>query len=248
MALMGKYVYCFIKEKEKLTLGNSAIGNLNAPIYTIPFKEISAVVSNAPIIEYDPTRKNMLEHERIIAKVMDKYAVVPVAFGTVANSKKEIEYIIDSNYSEFNNLTDFFKDKIELGLRITWDNNYFNKDIEDDEVKSLKEKIIGKEEKKILNEKIQLGQLVEASILSKREKYEESIYNHLKQLSVDSKLKENVSIKTVLIAYFLVKKSKEADFDKAVETLSNLYQNKLIFNYTGPWAAYNFVDLNINIK
>jgi hypothetical protein len=84
--------------------------------------------------------------------------------------------------------------------------------------------------------------------LSKREKYEESIYNHLKQLSVDSKLKENVSIKTVLIAYFLVKKSKEADFDKAVETLSNLYQNKLIFNYTGPWAAYNFVDLNINIK
>ena len=248
MALMGKYIYCFIREPEKLTFGTSMIGNLNAPVYTIPYKDISAVVSNAPIIDYDPIRKNILAYQRIINKVMEKYAIIPVAFGTVVNNKKEIEDLITFNYDKFINLADYFKDKIELGLRVTWHKDFFNTDIEDDEIKRLKEIVSGKEEKQVLNEKIQLGQLVEASILSKREEYLNKIYNTLKKLSVDSKHKDKIAIKTVFNAYFLIEKSMGAAFDKEVEALVNLYGNKLVLNYTGPWPPYNFIDADINIK
>ena len=248
MALMGKYIYCFIREKEKITFGNSAIGNLNAPVYTITFKNISAVVSEAPIIDYDPTRKNMLAHQAVVNKVIDKYTIIPVAFGTIASKRKNVESIMDSYYEEFEDLLDYFKDKMEVGLRITWNKQYFNIDIESDEIKRLKAIVSGKEEKRVLNEKIALGKLVEEEVLSKRIEYEENIYEKLDKLNVKSKLKEKIPIKTVFNAYFLIEKSKEAAFDKKVLALSELYTDKLNFNYTGPWPPYNFVDINIDMN
>lgn len=242
MALMGKYIYCFIKESEKVTFGNSMMGSLNAPVYTISYKEISAVVSDAPIVDYDPTRKNILAHQGVINKVIGKYTTIPVAFATVVNNKKEVESIIESKYDNFIKLLDYFKDKVELGLKVTWHKDYFNEDIEDDRIKKLKEFVSGKEEKTVLNEKIELGKLVETAILNKREEYNEKIYNVLEKLSFESKLKDNVPIKTVFSAYFLVARSKEAEFDKVVEKLTDLYKDKLVLSYTGPWPPYNFID------
>lgn len=248
MTSFGKYIYCFIKEKEKVSFGNSKLGNLNAPVCTIPYKEISAVVSDVPIIEYDPTRKNILAYEEIIVKVMKEYTILPVAFGTVANSKKDVENIISNNYNGFHEQLEFFKDKMEVGLTIKWNDDYFNDDIETEEIKKLKKIVEGKDESKVLNEKIQLGRLVQESIFSKRKEYNNSIYEPLKNLSVNSNIKDKLPIKTVLISYFLINKSMEDDFDKKVEALADQYKDKLLFNYTGPWPPYNFVDISINMS
>jgi len=248
VATIGKYIYCFIKEKETVTFGNSTISSLNAPVYTITCKNISAVVSDAPIIDYDPTRKKILSHQAIVNKVMEKYTIIPVAFGTVANKRKNVETIINAYYEEFDELLENFKDKMEVGLRITWDKDYFNTDIESDEIRRLKEMVSGKEEKRVLEEKIQLGRLVEAEIIVKRKEYENNIYKVLKDLSVNSKLKDKIPIKTVFNAYFLIEKSMEAVFDKEVGALAEVFKNKLTFNYTGPWPPYNFVDINIDMN
>jgi hypothetical protein len=248
MALMGKYIYCFIKEKEKVNFGSSTIAIMNAPVYTITYKDISAVVSDAPVIEYDPSRKNILAHQQVITRVINKYTIIPVAFGTIANNKKEVEFILTENYTNFIELIEYFKNKIELGLKITWDKDYFNQDIEDKKIKELKEFVSGKDENIVLNEKIELGQLVEAAIVNKREEYKQEIYNSLKKMSVESKLKETVPIKTVFNAYFLIDKAKEDDFDKAVGKFDAAYKNKLIISYTGPWPPYNFIDIKINMK
>lgn len=248
MALMGKYIYCFIKEKEKLSFGSSTLGNLNAPVYTVPYKEVSAVISDAPIIEYDPTRKNILAHQSVLKKVMERYTIIPVAFGTVASNKKDIELIISSNYDKFIDNAEYLKDKIELGLRVTWDKDYFNKDIEDEKITQLKNRVAGKEEEEVLSDKVELGKLVETAILSKRKEYTNKIYKRLEEIAVESKVKDTVPIKTVLNSYFLVEKYKEEEFDREVAKLMAEYQNKLILNYTGPWPPYNFVNMNINLS
>lgn len=242
---MGKYLYCFIKEKEKVSFGTSRIGNLNAPVYTLNYNDISAVVSEAPIIDYDPSRKNIMAHQNVIKKVMEKYAVIPVAFGTVANNKKEVLDIIRNSYEEFLENIRYLSDKVELGLKVTWNNDYFNKDIENDEIIKLKNKIVGKEENEILSDKIKLGQLVEAAIMTRREEYENDIYLSLAAISEESKLKENLPIKTVLNGYFLVSKSKENTFDAKVQELAGIFENKLVFSYTGPWPPYNFVSMSL---
>lgn len=248
MALMGKYLYCFINEKDKISLGSSSVAGLNAPIYTITYGEISAVVSEAPIIEYDPSRKNLLAHKEALAKIMKKYTVVPVAFGTVAKNKNDVVQIITANHDEFLANINYLKDKVELGLRVTWNKDYFNTDIEDVDMVTLKNKISGKPEKEVFTEKIDLGKRVESAILRKRDEYIQKIYSPLEKLAAESKQKKTIPIKTIFNAYFLVDKSKEINFDKVVEELTQQYQGKLDLYYTGPWPPYNFIDMHINLK
>jgi hypothetical protein len=92
-----------------------------------------------------------------------------------------------------------------------------------------------------------LGKLVEVVIENKKEEYVDEIYLPLSKLAVKSKLKDNIPIKTVFNAYFLIKNTDSDEFDKKVEKLSKLFENKLVFSYTGPWPPYNFVDIKLNI-
>jgi len=248
MAIMGKYLYCIIEENEKVDFGTSSIGGFNGPVYTINIDELAAVVSEAPVIDYMPSRKNTLAHHLVLNQVMENYTVIPIAFGTVANSRKEVEDLIKSNYQPFLDCIHRLKDKVELGLKVLWNKDYFDKDIQDERIRTLKLKIDGKEENSVLGDKILLGKLVEASIQAKREFYKDALYTPLENIATDSKFKESLPIKTVLNSYFLVDKSKLVLFDKKVEELAALYKDILVFSYTGPWAPYNFTDMNINVN
>jgi hypothetical protein len=247
MAITGKYLYCFIREKEKFTIGSSSVADHITPVYTIPQNGIAAVVSDAELTDYEPTRKNVLAHQRVINLVTSKYTIIPVAFGTVASSRSDLEHLMSRHYEEFIKVFEYFKDKFELGLRVTWEKSFFNQDVEDDEIRELKQKITGKNEDEVLVDKIQLGRLVEAAILEKKELYTHKIFEPLKAAATDSKLKDGIPIKTVFSAYFLVEKAKSDEFDKLVETVCKPYEGKLAFSYTGPWPPYNFVDLSINL-
>jgi hypothetical protein len=110
MSGKSKYIYCFIKENERINICGASFENKISPVYTVPFKDISAVVSDTDITEFYPTRKNALAHQRAVNAVMEKYPILPVAFGTVSNSKEEIEEIIKLNYDEFLEKLDYFKD------------------------------------------------------------------------------------------------------------------------------------------
>lgn len=245
MQSMGKYIYCFIGEEKRVDFGISSIGGTKAPVYTLPCGELAAVVSEAPVTDFSPTRKNILAHQSVLSEVMKRYTVIPVAFGTVSNGQKEIKAIIAENTQRFAGLLAYLKGRVELGLRVTWRKEAFLEDIANDEIRELNERIAGKKEEEIMAEKIELGKKVEASLLARREAYTEMIYEPLKKLAVDSKLKESVPMKTVFNAYFLVNEARSAEFDEKVEKIYGKLENWLEFSYTGPWPPYNFVDMNI---
>ena len=60
----GKYVYCIIKSKEPRSFGPMGIGSRSDDVYTVHYEDLAAVVSNTPIMVYDPTRDEMFAAER----------------------------------------------------------------------------------------------------------------------------------------------------------------------------------------
>ena len=243
----GKYIYCFIKEKERINICGSNISGEITPVSTLPFKEISAVVSDTAIFEYNPTRKYLLAHQRVMTKIMEKYTIVPVAFGTVSAGEEDIKKMISLNYDRLNEQLKFLKDKMELGLMVTWkDEEAFKQDIEDDDIKRLEKKVSGKIEDEVLPDKIKLGRLVEAATLAKKDEYIAEIFAPLSKLAVKSKLKEDIPIKTVFNAYFLINNSISDEFDEKVGDIYKRFENKLRFSYTGPWPPYNFTELRLD--
>src|SRR3954468_11737585 len=71
----GKYVYCIIEASEALRFGPLGIGIDPAEVHTVNFRDIAAVVSDTPIEVHDPTRENVLAHERVNETVMRKHTV-----------------------------------------------------------------------------------------------------------------------------------------------------------------------------
>src|SRR5215212_784291 len=80
---MGKYVYCVIETDEACTFGPIGIGGRGDVVYTIHYGGLAAVVSDTPVVTYDPTRENVLTHERVNETVLKQCTVIPMSFGTI---------------------------------------------------------------------------------------------------------------------------------------------------------------------
>src|SRR5581483_7739025 len=65
VASRGKYVYCIIEATDPLKFGPIGIGAEPSEVYTVHYRDLAAVVSDAPLEVLDSTRENVLAHERV---------------------------------------------------------------------------------------------------------------------------------------------------------------------------------------
>lgn len=246
MARIGKYLYGFIRANDAKPLDVEGIGPLKRPVEYMIYKDISAAISDALMTEYDPTKELLMGHERVIAALMKNSTIIPCRFGTVAQNRKSITELLETHYEGFVEQLERLNNKIELGLIVSWKKDTYSKDIETPEIHELKEKLAGKPEKLILEEKIELGKMVEAATQTKRKIYSDEILQDLGELYADYKVNDILNIKMIFNGSFLVDRSCESDFDTAVNQLYQKYCSIMDFRYSGPWAPYNFVSITIN--
>src|SRR5262249_54513815 len=79
----GKDVYCIINSEKPLRFGQIGIGAEPTEVYSIQYRNLAAIVSDAPLEVLDSTRDNVLAHERVNETVMHDHTVIPMSFGTI---------------------------------------------------------------------------------------------------------------------------------------------------------------------
>src|SRR5207247_854889 len=129
----GKYVYCVIQSDEPLRFGGIGIGSEPADVHTINYRNIAAVVSNTPIEVPEPTRENVLAHERVNESVMHNHTVIPMSFGTVFKTREDIIELLRGAYDAFHEVLVKMRDKLEFGLKVLWDREVMLREIEKDD-------------------------------------------------------------------------------------------------------------------
>ena len=139
----GKYVYCIIKTDIPRDFGPVGIGGRGDKVYTVPYKEFAAVVSNCPLIVFDPTRENALAHEHVNELVMKDFTVLPMSFGTVFRTENDIKEFLKGTYDALSDVLQKMDGKIEFGLKVNWDKDQVVHEIEteNEEIRRLKEEI-----------------------------------------------------------------------------------------------------------
>lgn len=245
----GKYIYCVIQSAEPETFGPLGIGDRGDEVYTICFKDISAVVSGSPIIKYSISRENMIPHEKVIEEVMKEHTVLPVRFCTIAEDEKEIKNILAKEYDKFKDLLRKFNGKRELGLKAIFKEDIIYKSILEryQGIRVLKEKLMTLPPDKIYYKQVEIGRMVEDALQKEKELYKNVILNTLSPLSLDIKLNKIYGELMIINGAFLVEKSKEAEFDLQVQQLDEKYGNDVKFKYVGTLPPFNFVNLVINL-
>jgi hypothetical protein len=247
---VGKYVYCIVETNERLDLGPLGIGGGGNPVYTVHHGALAAVVSDTPLRLYDPTRENLLAHELVNETVMRDHTVIPMSFGTIFRTDADVVELLRSTGTAFSDVLKTIRGKIELGLKVVWDRGgvVATLEQEDPAIRGLKEEITNAASGSTYFARMQLGRLIEAALEERASGLVNEVYERLRPLSVASRSSKLIGDNMILNVAFLVERTREADFDAAVQELSQRHHDLLSFKYTGPWPPYNFVNIKLKLE
>lgn len=250
MVSEGKYIYCIIEENKDRSL--DYIGIKNQEVILVHYKDIAAVVSNAPIINFDRLDKKKLteevsRHQRVNEMVMQDYDVVPMAFGIIAESEKELVWILEKAYLQLKTALKGLAGKVEFAVQIFWDEEKALTALAntDSEIKKLREE--ARSPIKGIVAKIRLGKLIFETLENQRKEYVEKVENSLKECSLDSRPGKLLDKTMIGNISFLVERQAESEFDRKMQELGQKYGDDLRFKYVGPMPSYSFVNINLGL-
>jgi hypothetical protein len=244
----GKYVYCIIKSERPLNFGMLGLGAEPSEVHTVIYRDLAAVVSNTPMVVQDPTRENVLAHQRVNETVMREHTVIPMSFGTVFKTSDDIVELLRSAYDAFTDVLNKMEDKFEFGLKVLWDRDAIVRDIEaeDEDIRRLKGEISGQKGSTYFA-RMQYGRLIDQALQARSERYVAEIFNALRDVSVASRSNKPIGDRMIMNAAFLVSRDAEQAFDARVKYIGQQF-DKLTFKYTGPWPPYNFVNIRLKLE
>src|SRR5438105_3609478 len=244
----GKYVYCIISSEKPLRFGDIGIGAEPPEVYTILYKNLAAVVSDAPLEVLDSTRDNVLAHERVNETVMHDHTVIPMSFGTIFKTHDDIVELLRSAFDAFGDVLNKMQNKLEFGLKVLWDPDQAVKAVEaeDEDIAKLKKEISAQKGPTYFA-RMQYGRLVDAALQARSERFVANILNELRDVSVASRINKPIGDKMIMNAAFLISRNQEQAFDKKIKEIASRL-DQLTFKYTGPWPPYNFVNIRLKLE
>jgi Gas vesicle synthesis protein GvpL/GvpF len=244
----GKYVYCVIEAPDALRFGPIGIGATPSDVYTVHYKTLAAVVSDAPLEVLDSTREHVLAHERVNETVMREHTVIPMSFGTIFKTREDIVELLRSAAEAFGDVLNKMQNKLEFGLKVLWDRDLVIREVEadDEDISRLKKEISGQKGPTYFA-RMQYGRLVDAALQTRSERYVAAILDQLRDVSVASRINKPIGDKMIMNAAFLISRDREVAFDSKVKAIASQF-DKLTFKYTGPWPPYNFVNIRLKLE
>ncbi len=246
----GKYVYCIIESREPRSFGPMGIGGRGDEVYTVQHEGLAAVVSNTPLVVYDPTRENVFAHEQVNETVMREFTVLPMAFGALFRTEDDIIELMRGTRDALHDVLNKMAGKVEYGLKVNWDRDRVIAEIEteSEEIRNLKEQITLRSTGSTYFARMQLGRLVEQALSEQSDAYVREVYAALRDTAVASRANKPIGDKMIMNAAFLVERERETEFDQKVKEIAAKYEGKLSFKYTGPWPPYNFVHIRLKLE
>ena len=96
-------------------------------------------------------------------------------------------------------------------------------------------------------EKIELGRLFDRLLNEDREDHTSKVEQVLAPLCVEFKANQCRNEQEVINLACLVKRDAQEAFSAGVFAAAKLFDNNFSFDYSGPWAPHNFVDLDLEL-
>lgn len=231
------YLHGVARAKGLAKLGALGLGMPPARILVMKEGLLAALVSPIPTHRVDPTRANLLAHQRATEVILREHTLLPVAFGTVLSSRAQVQQLLRAAKGVLTTALNALEGKVELGLKVLHHREHLSRrmEMEDFSLRRRAGEPEGEHERR-------LGHAVELRASLDMAAMLES----LRPLAAASRIRAPVGERMLLNAAFLVERQHVPTFEAKVRTLaarSDLYA----FRFTGPWPAYSFVDVRFGL-
>lgn len=249
----GYYLYGFIRTDEDRDFGPIGLPDGGEPgkVHTVRNGPVAAIVSLVPTHDKIlPLRKNLAPHNGVIREVMKTTTIIPMAFGHVARGEEEIKRALKRNRQPLLDELERLWSKVEMGLKIKWDvENIFEHVLGmDPELSAMRDRVFGRASAATQAEKLELGRMFEDRLSKEREREIERITEALRPAVAEHRIKPPRTETTVLDVAFLVDRESTREFEDKVCQIAAAYPAEYVFDYSGPWAPFDFVDVDLSMK
>ena len=244
----GVYIFCAILESNPKKFGSVQLNGKKSGVFTIHFNNVAMVAAKVTG-EVLPNRNNLMAHQQKITEVMKQYSIIPVSFGNVFHSKNDVLLIMEHLNEEFEKLFSQLENKIEVGLKVIPNKEWIQQEMKNDSfLNEWKSKNKNHNDPASFYEQIAIGEHAQNFIQHLENKAAAEIYESLLELAEAGKLNNTIPGKILMNAAFLIDTSNEEFFDNKVNELYENWKDKAEFKYSGPWPAYNFVNIRLRIE
>lgn len=240
----GIYLYCITMAGPPQEFGPIGIGGRGDPLYTIAADGLQAVVSDSPQERYPLYREFLLAHEKGIEEVMKSCTVLPVRFGTVAESPERVRVILRRERQALLDLLRWLEGKKSLSLKAIFQEKYIFQEV----IARRPEILRIRQQAQSRSDLMEVGERVAAALEEEKERHRREALDLLEPLSEEIRHNDNIGDRMFLNAAFLVALPKEAEFDRAVNALSDRYAGQVRFFYIGTLPPFDFVNLVIETR
>ena len=240
------YLYAIISGTKDTSLG--AIGLAGQPVYPIMSGPVSAVVSGVPD-RLRPERRHLAAHHEVLKHLMAECdAVLPVAFGIVAEGRKALCQMLSRNRKTVLDALRKVTGCVEMGLRVTWDvPNIFEYFVDTHpELRIARDRFLAGHREPSQNDKIEVGRLFDRLLGEDRETHAERVEEMLVRHCVEIRRNTPHNEREVVNLACLVKRERQEEFEAAVFEAAQLFDNRYAFDYNGPWPPHNFVVMALD--
>jgi cytidylate kinase len=175
---------------------------------------------------------------------------LPMVFGTIAASPEAIRKILVRNRRALQEQLRRVAGKVEMGVRVAWDvPNIFEYFVNTHaELRLARDRLVGVRHEFTQEEKIELGRLFDRLLNDDREDHTQKVRRALAPVCTEFKANQCRNEHEVMNVVCLVRREAQEDFAASVFEAAKLFDNNFAFDYSGPWAPHNFVELELDLE
>jgi hypothetical protein len=244
----GKYLYAIVPASGERRYGFAGIDG--ADVYIIANGRLAAVVSDIPNEKIRPERRHLAAQQAVLKGLLAAAeAMLPMAFGIIADGPRAIQRILTRNHEAFLQQLQRVAGMVEMGLRVSWDvPNIFEYFVNThEELRATRDRFLKPNRNPSQEEKIELGRLFDRLLHEDRETYTGKVEEILSLYCHEIKRNKCRHEGEVMSLACLVPRQAQDRFEEGVFEAAKLFDNNFAFDYNGPWAPHNFVELDLEL-
>ena len=244
----GLYLYGIIDTQDGLDVSMSGIEG--GHIETIEADGIAAVVTRVGRQKIRPQRANLAVHNKLLQELVQRQAVLPCAFGTVATSEDQLLEVLRTNCGELLRELAMLRGKMEMSLGVYWNtSNIFEFFVANNqELKEARDRLFRPGREPSMEERLELGKLFESLLGQCRERHTQQVIDTLSPYCAEIRAVDPGAEQMIMKLVCLVHKDQQQRFEEGVQEAARKFDDHYTFKYSGPWAPFDFVDISLNLS
>lgn len=220
-------------------------GIKGASVRMLAGEQVAAVVSDAPAGKLRPRRRNLKAHHDTLRSLTDRTAVLPMAFGVLADNEQDVAHFLDTHRDILIEQLTRVRGHAEVTLRVRWNvEDIFDHFVSRYErLQDMRDAFFGDGASASRQEMIQLGEQFESLLQAEREAHLDTVLDHIEEVCGAIEVQDPKNESEVMNLACLVPKTDQDAFEAAVHEAAGSFGDEFLFKYTDPMAPYSFADV-----